>query len=106
MSSLGFQAIYGVINEISGWTAERAFLPDEGHEGAPLVTYESEVPVGSADVLAFSVAYELEISGLIECLKLAGLNPLAEERQDTHPLVLAGGPLTFSNPLPLRPFAD
>jgi len=31
---------------------------------------------------------------------------LSAERDDRHPLVLAGGPLTFSNPLPLGPFVD
>ena len=36
----------------------------------------------------------------------AGLPVLAEERSDEQPLVVMGGPLTFSNPLPLAPFAD
>ena len=29
MSSLGFQAIYGILNRVDGWAAERAFLPDD-----------------------------------------------------------------------------
>ena len=36
----------------------------------------------------------------------AGIPPLARDRDDRAPFVLAGGPLTFSNPLPLAPFAD
>jgi len=39
-------------------------------------------------------------------LELAGLPALAAERDGRHPLVVAGGPLTFSNPLPLGPFVD
>src|SRR3981081_896263 len=39
-------------------------------------------------------------------LELAGLPLLREERDDRHPLVVCGGPLTFSNPVPLAPFAD
>jgi len=39
-------------------------------------------------------------------LALAGLPPLREERSARHPLVIAGGPLTFSNPDPLEPFVD
>src|SRR5690606_1863329 len=31
---------------------------------------------------------------------------LAEERTERHPFILAGGPLTFSNPLPLAPYVD
>jgi radical SAM superfamily enzyme YgiQ (UPF0313 family) len=110
MSSLGFQSIYGILNRVDGWAAERAFLPDdvEAYKRArlPLVTYEGETPIGGADVIAFSVAYELEVTGLFDCLALAGLPLFAEERGPQHPLVVAGGPLTFSNPLPLGPFAD
>ena len=110
MSSLGFQSIYGIMNRVDGWAAERAFLPDdvEAYRRArlPLVTYEGETPIGGADVIAFSVAYELEVTGLFDCLTLAGLSVLAEERGPQHPLVVAGGPLTFSNPLPLGPFVD
>ena len=108
MSSLGFQAIYGILNRVDGWAAERAFLPDDvaAWGRAPLVTYEAEQPIGGYDVIAFSVAYELELTGLFDCLTLAGLPLYAAERGAQHPLVVAGGPLTFSNPLPLGAFVD
>ena len=109
MSSLGFQTIYREINE-SGRSAERAFLPDdpEAYRRArvPLFTYESERAVTDFPVIALSVAYELELAGVIAVLELAGLRPLAEERDRRDPIVVMGGPLTFSNPLPLAPFAD
>jgi radical SAM superfamily enzyme YgiQ (UPF0313 family) len=109
MSSLGFQTIYRAINDSPGRAAHRAFLPDDvaaaRHEGA-LCTYEAGVPVGDYPVVAMSVAYELELAGVGQCLEMAGLPPLAADRTDAHPLVLAGGPLTFSNPLPLAPFVD
>jgi radical SAM superfamily enzyme YgiQ (UPF0313 family) len=57
-------------------------------------------------MLAFSVAYELELTGFFTLLELAGLPLLREERGARHPLVVAGGPLTFSNPDPLEPFVD
>ncbi len=111
MSSLGFQTIYRSINEAPGRAAHRAFLPEdtEAFRAAriPLFTYEAERPVGDYPVVGVSVAYELEIAGLIEALELAGIPPLAEDRDPTrHPFVLAGGPLTFSNPLPLAPYVD
>ena len=107
MSSLGFQTIYRSVNARLERAAHRAFLPDdlEAFRG-PLLCYESARPVGDYPVIATSVAYETEIAGLIQCLELAGVPPLAEDRTDAHPLVLAGGPLTFSNPLPLAPFVD
>jgi radical SAM superfamily enzyme YgiQ (UPF0313 family) len=110
MSSLGYQSVYGRINRIAGWAAERSFLPDDvaafRRTRQPLITYEGEQPVGSFPVIALSVAYELEITGVVDCLELAGLPAFAEERTPRHPLIVAGGPLTFSNPLPLGPFVD
>jgi radical SAM superfamily enzyme YgiQ (UPF0313 family) len=110
MSSLGYQTIYRVINEHPERVAERAFLPDDvaaqRASGAPLCTYESGRPVAEHAVVAFSVAYELELAGVIEALALSGLPALAEERDERAPFVLCGGPLTNSNPLPLAPFAD
>jgi len=110
MSSLGFQTIYREIHAHPDATAERAFLPDDVDEWraarVPLCTYESQHPLAELDCLAFSVSYELEIAGLFEMLELSGLPLLREERDGRHPLVLCGGPLTFSNPVPLAPFAD
>jgi radical SAM superfamily enzyme YgiQ (UPF0313 family) len=110
MSSLGFQTIYRAINDSHGRAAHRAFLPDDvatwRQSRVPLLTYEKLRPVADYPVIAFSVAYETELAGVIEALKLSGLPSLADERGPRHPFVLAGGPLTFSNPLPLAPFAD
>ena len=110
MSSLGFQQIYRLTNETPGRCAERAFLPDDveawRRTRMPLFTYESGRPVSDYPVVALSVAYELELAGVVQVLELASLPPLAAERDPRAPFVLAGGPLTFSNPLPLAPFAD
>jgi radical SAM superfamily enzyme YgiQ (UPF0313 family) len=108
MSSLGFQTLYRGINAAPGRAAERAFLPDdlEAHGSLPILSYESGRSVADFPVLGLSVAYELELAGVVQALTLAGIPPLAEERSDEHPFVLCGGPLTFSNPLPLAPFAD
>jgi radical SAM superfamily enzyme YgiQ (UPF0313 family) len=106
MSSLGYQTIYRRLNEVRGVAADRAMLPDRDDETGPLLTFEREAPVGNYPLLAFSVAYELEIAGMIRCLELAGLAPLAADRGPDAPVVAAGGPLTFSNPVPLAPFVD
>jgi radical SAM superfamily enzyme YgiQ (UPF0313 family) len=110
MSSLGFQTVYREIHAHPGATAERAFLPDDvavfRESRTPLFTLESATPVGEFPVLAFSVAYELELPGVLDVLTLSGLPVLAAERERNWPLVVAGGPLTFSNPEPLEPFVD
>ena len=110
MSSLGYQTIYRSINATEGRAAHRAFLPDDleawQQSRSPLVTYENLRPISDYPVIAVSVAYETELAGLIQCMELAGIPPLGEDRNEHHPFILAGGPLTFSNPLPLAPFVD
>jgi radical SAM superfamily enzyme YgiQ (UPF0313 family) len=113
MSSLGFQTIYRELNALPGVSAERAFLPDDVRAAAKarevLCTYETNRPVADFPIVAFSLAYELEITGVAQCLDQAGIPALATER-DAHvrrwPLVVVGGPLTFSNPVPAAPLAD
>src|SRR5438067_8713026 len=110
MSSLGFQTIYREIHAHGDASAERAFLPDDlqawREARVPICTYESQQPVAGFSCLAFSVSYELEIAGLFDMLDLAGIPILREDRDERHPLIVCGGPLTFSNPVPLAPFAD
>ncbi len=110
MSSLGFQAIYREVHAHPDATAERVFLPDdvEAWKKAKLVpaSIERLKPLNQFGLLAFSVAYELELPGLFELLELSGFASLREARPDDAPLVVAGGPLTFSNPDPLEPFVD
>jgi radical SAM superfamily enzyme YgiQ (UPF0313 family) len=110
MSSLGFQAIYQEIHKHPASAAERAFLPDNPEEyrrnRVPVFTYENERPLSDFPVIAFSVAYELEITGIFEMLDLCGIPLLRGDRSDRHPFIIAGGPLTISNPSILFPFVD
>ena len=93
-----------------GYQAERAFLPDDvagwRESRVPLHTYETNRPVAHFPVIGVSLAYELEIEGLITALELAGIPPRREDRNNNHPRIVMGGPLTFSNPLPAAPFVD
>ena len=113
MSSLGFQTIYRELNALPSVSAERAFLPDDIAEARKsnetLVTYESNRPIGDFPVVAFSLAYELELTGIVDCLDLTGIPIFASERGDArrqYPLIVIGGPITFSNPVPAGPYAD
>jgi radical SAM superfamily enzyme YgiQ (UPF0313 family) len=99
MSSLGYQQIYRTLHAMPGVAADRAM------QDVPK-TLEHDMPIGSYPLIAYSVAYELEIAGVVETLDRAGIPVLAADRDDRHPLVIGGGPLTFSNPAPLAPFCD
>jgi radical SAM superfamily enzyme YgiQ (UPF0313 family) len=110
MSSLGYQTIYREIHLHPHATAERAFLPERAEDyrrtRTGVFSYEGETPLGNFPILAFSVSYELEMPGFLEILDLCDIPVLREKRTEKHPLVIAGGPLTNSNPLLLAPFAD
>ncbi len=110
MASLGFQTIYREINGRQGWGCERVFLPDSPDDYRRCrqqpFTYESFTPLDRFATVAFPVAYELELPGVFTLLDLAGIPVLAQDRRAWDPLIVAGGPLTFSNPLPLGPFCD
>ena len=99
MSSLGYQQIYRVLHGMPGVAADRA-MQDVAR------TLEEDRPVGSYPMLAYSVAYELELAGVVETLERANIPVLVSERDNRHPLVIGGGPLTFSNPAPMAPFFD
>jgi radical SAM superfamily enzyme YgiQ (UPF0313 family) len=113
MSSLGFQTLYRQLNE-HGPGAHRAFLPDAWEPAAlpwpqprvPVLSYEGLRPIADYRVLGLSVAYELEVAGVIRVLEGAGIPVLAADRSARDPVVVAGGPLTTSNPAVLLPFVD
>jgi radical SAM superfamily enzyme YgiQ (UPF0313 family) len=108
MSSLGYQRIYRAIMETPGLACERVVLDDDAEsdlsQQSTPISYESRCPLADFPVIAVSVAYELEIGGLVAMLDAASIAVSRHERGDHF--VLAGGPLTFSNPLPLSGIAD
>ena len=112
MSNLGFQTVYRLFNAEDDIVCERFFLPPKQELAelatakAPLLTLESQTPVGEFDIIAFSVSFEWDYVNVLTLLRLAGVPRYAAERTERHPLVLIGGAVTFVNPEPLAPFAD
>jgi radical SAM superfamily enzyme YgiQ (UPF0313 family) len=112
MSSLGFQTIYRLFNELDDVACERVFLPGRQElqaqlaSGKPLLTLESQTPVADFDVFAFSVSFEWDYTNVVSMLRLARMAPRASARTHHDPLVVIGGAVTFVNPEPLAEFAD
>ena len=112
MSNLGFQTAYRLFNEPDDVVCERVFLPPRQElqqrlaSGRRLATLESQTPLHEFDVIAFSVSFEWDYTNLVTMLRLAGVPPRAEARQDRYPLVVLGGAVSFLNPEPLAPFVD
>jgi radical SAM family uncharacterized protein len=111
MSNFGLAILYDVLNREPDVLAERVFAPWTDMEQAlraadlPLFSLESRRPLGQFDVLGFTLPYEQLYTNLLNMLDLAGLPVLASERDEGHPLVIAGGGAVF-NPEPMADFVD
>src|SRR3977135_1005619 len=111
MSNLGFQTVYRLFNDEDDIVCERFFLPPKQElaelsaANGPLLTLESQTPVGEFDVVAFSVSFEWDYVNVLTLLRLAGIPSYAAERSTRHPLIVVGGAVTFVNPEPLAPLA-
>lgn len=107
MSNLGLHAIYSLLNSYGEVVCERAFWERESkNKQAPALSLESHRPLADFTVLAFTVSYELDYFNVVQILKASGIPLYAADRDERHPLVIAGGPCIISNPMPLSPFFD
>ncbi|MBI5483258.1 MAG: TIGR03960 family B12-binding radical SAM protein [Deltaproteobacteria bacterium] len=111
MSHLGLRILYHVLNAVDGIAAERVFAPWPDMEaqmsaaGAPLATLETATPLAACDIIGFTLQYELSYTNIVNMLRLGAIPLLAKDRDETFPLILAGGPCAY-NPEPLAPFFD
>ncbi len=111
MSNLGFRVLYEVLNSVPDIACERAFMPWpdmaqlQRQRGIPLWSWESRAPLRDFDILGFSLQFEACYATCLEMLDLAGVPIYSRDRQEHHPLVLAGGPCTL-NGEPVAPFFD
>jgi radical SAM superfamily enzyme YgiQ (UPF0313 family) len=112
MSNLGFQTVYALMNGHPGVVCDRAFLPDREEleelerGGGTLLSLESQRPLSSFDLIAFSVSFESDYLNIPAIFRLSGIEPLAAERSPLQPLIVAGGAALFLNPEPVAPFLD
>ncbi len=111
MSNLGLAILYDILNSLPDVLAERVYLPWVDMisalrtAGLPLYSLESRHAVADFDIIGVSLPYEQLYTNLLELLDLAGLPLLAAERNEDHPLIIAGGHATF-NPEPVADFVD
>ena len=112
MSNLGMQTMYRVLNQRPDTVCERVFLPAAEEQRwytagkTPLLSLESQRPLGDFDIVGFSVSYENDYLHLLQMLELARIPLLAAERDERYPLILIGGAVTYINPEPLADFVD
>ena len=107
----GVQILYEVLNEQPGVLCERTYAvwPDlealMRQHGVPQFTVDAHRPVGAFDLLGLSFSTELGYTNMLTALDLAGIPLIATERDESHPIVVAGGHAAF-NPEPIADFLD
>lgn len=111
MSHLGSKILYGLLNSMEGVWCQRAYAPYVDMEAEmrkrdqPLYALESGDPVGEFDILGFTLQYEMNYTGVLNMLDLAGVPKRAADRKELKPLVMAGGPCVY-NAEPMADFFD
>jgi radical SAM family uncharacterized protein len=111
VSNVGLKILYDQINARPDALAERAYAPWLDMEaalranGIPLYSLETFHPLACFDLLGFSLPYETLYTNALNLLDLAGIPLRAAERDERHPLVIAGGHACF-NPEPMHAFMD
>ena len=107
----GVMILYEVLNERDDALAERTYAvwPDlealMREHGVPQFTVDAHRPVGDFDLLGLSFSTELGYTNMLTALDLAGIPLHAADRDETHPVVVAGGHAAF-NPEPVAEFVD
>ncbi len=107
----GVQILYEVINERPDALAERTYAvwPDleklMRENQVPQFTVDSHRALGDFDVVGMSFSTELGYTNMLTAIDLAGVPVLAADRDDTHPIIVAGGHAAF-NPETIAEFVD
>lgn len=111
MSNLGWFILYDALNKRPDTLAERCFSPWTDMEnamrenGMPLYSLESKHPLSQFDIIGFSLPYETLYTNTLNILDLAGIPVFSKDRNESHPLIIAGGHSTY-NPEPMHAFID
>jgi len=104
MSSLGYQAVFRILNDTPGVWVERAFAGSR-EEKKPR-TIESGRHVADFDIIAFSLSYEPDSVKMLRLLRDCGIPIEARKRHGSEPFVIAGGIAATLNPEPYADFVD
>lgn len=111
MSYLGYKILYEIINKRVDAAAERVFLPAKDmeilmkKEDIPLFSLENYRLLTDFNIIGFSLQHELCYTNVLHTLYLGNLPLHSADRDESFPLIIAGGPSAF-NPEPLADFID
>ncbi len=93
MSALGFLTVFKGYDTDENINAERIFTD----------TKTTTIDVRNLDLFAFSFSFELDFLSIFKILDKFNIPLKAKDRDDSYPLICAGGPVVTANP---EPFAE
>ena len=121
MSSYSIRLLYHIINSNEKYVCERIFLPEiikypaskDFSSVNQLRSIENRILPKDFDILGFSAHYENDFKNILWMLEKAEI-PLESEKRHgdlsldlgDYPLIIGGGPVITSNPLPLSDIFD
>ncbi|MEG2165501.1 MAG: TIGR03960 family B12-binding radical SAM protein, partial [Ruthenibacterium sp.] len=111
MSFLGMKILYEILNNRENIWCERAFMPwldmkaEMQTRNIPLYALESKDALTAFDVVGFTLQYELSYTNILAMLDLAHIPFYAKDRDESMPLIVAGGPCVC-NAEPVADFFD
>jgi radical SAM family uncharacterized protein len=111
MSNLGLAILYDILSALPDVLVERAYMPWVDmlavmrEVGIPLYGLETRRALADFDIVGFSLPSEQLYTNVLEMLDLAGLPVRAMDRNESCPLIIAGGHAAF-NPEPMADFVD
>ena len=100
MANLGFQTIYKTLNQIPDISCQRFFL-DCG-----INSLEEKRKLDSFPIIAFSLSFEMDYPNVLKILNQAHIPLKFSQREESHPLVIAGGIAPSLNPEAVSLFFD
>ncbi|SVA75178.1 uncharacterized protein METZ01_LOCUS128032 [marine metagenome] len=112
LANLGFQRVHTLLNKIRGVECDYYSLPvgwssDIQELDSPsMLSHGWKWSLDRFDVIAFSISFEPDYLNATLILKYFGLPLERNQRNSSHPLVLAGGSAVFINPEPLADCID
>jgi radical SAM superfamily enzyme YgiQ (UPF0313 family) len=121
MSSYSIRFLYSYLNSFENIACERIFLPQkikypaskDYHSIDIIRSLENHLLPRDFDILGFSIQFENDFKNILWILEKSGILLSRTERYEKsqhdklyNPLIIGGGPVATSNPLPLSKIFD
>lgn len=111
ISNFGHKILYNLMNKKENLLCDRLYAPDKDFiellekNNKSIYALESKRKPLEFDMVGFSLQYEMCYTTILKLLELSKIPVFSYERDDSHPIIVAGGPGT-SNPKPMSKFID